>query len=108
MHRHLNSYNNHYTRAKTRAESQQLAERMANIEFRLNQLLETLSRQQQFYQQIQQSYLKRSSQQPYEQSEPINTNPDQPEPGIPSEKHKLPEKPRRVFIPAGKNGVVRM
>ena len=121
MYHHWNSFDYNNTRAKTRSESQHIAQRIANIELQLNHLMETFSQQQQLYQQLQQAYLNHSYQQQkedptienlylqqIEHSELEERNPEEPEPGVPSEKYKLPEKPRSVFIPPGVSGIVRM
>jgi hypothetical protein len=121
MYHHWNSFDYNNPHEKTGPESQHVAQRIANIEYRLNHLMETLLRQQQFYQQLHQAYFRHSNQlqkevptlknlsmQQIEQSEQEKNNPEQPEPGVPSEKYKLPEQPRSVFIPPGVNGIVRM
>lgn len=92
-------------------EAHHLAQRLAQIEYRLQQLLETVSRQHHYYQQLHQAYTNQSFGQPwppFTQHERETTNSDQPEPGVPSEKHKLPEQYRREYIPPGMSGIVRM
>ncbi|GAA3314138.1 hypothetical protein GCM10020331_005980 [Ectobacillus funiculus] len=64
MYHHWNSFDYNNARAKTRSESQHIAQRIANIELQLNHLMETFfSQQQQLYQQLQQAYLNHSYQQ---------------------------------------------
>lgn len=96
-----------------------LTKRIKTIESQLNRLGQIFLQQQQLFTQLQQPYFNtpyflhqeqqsfhKSVQYQQERAQEMTT--DQPEPGVPPEISKQPEKPRKVFIPPGVSGVIRM
>jgi hypothetical protein len=90
MNQYYHPYFYNHTGEKIVSEMQQFNQRITNIELQLNHLMNILLQQQQAH-----TIRNRS-------------HSEQPEPGVPSEKNKLPEQPRSVFIPPGVNGIIRM